>query len=113
MVDRIQRDARRAYRVDFDTVLLRALAARGQPEPRSSARSSGCRAPGHVYRSEGALWLRTTDFGDDKDRVLERSTGEHTYFAADVAYHEHKRERGFDRLIDVLGRRPPRLRRRG
>jgi len=58
---------------------------------------------GHAYRSEGALWLRTTDFGDDKDRVLVRSNGEHTYFASDIAYHEDKRERGFDRLIDVWG----------
>ncbi|HEX4837952.1 MAG TPA: arginine--tRNA ligase [Solirubrobacteraceae bacterium] len=58
---------------------------------------------GHTYRSEGALWLRTTAFGDDKDRVLVRSTGEHTYFAADIAYHQDKRERGFDRQIDVWG----------
>jgi arginyl-tRNA synthetase len=58
---------------------------------------------GHAYRSEGALWLRTTEFGDDKDRVLVRSNGEHTYFASDIAYHEDKRERGFDRLIDVWG----------
>jgi arginyl-tRNA synthetase len=58
---------------------------------------------GHAYRSEGALWLRTTDFGDDKDRVLVRSSGEHTYFASDIAYHQHKRERGFDRQIDVWG----------
>jgi arginyl-tRNA synthetase len=58
---------------------------------------------GTSYRSEGALWLRTTDFGDDKDRVLERSTGQHTYFASDIAYHQEKRERGFDRLIDVWG----------
>jgi arginyl-tRNA synthetase len=58
---------------------------------------------GQVYRSEGAVWLRTTAFGDDKDRVLKRSSGEHTYFAADIAYHVHKRERGHDRLIDVWG----------
>jgi len=58
---------------------------------------------GHAYRSEGALWLRTTDFGDDKDRVLVRSNGEHTYFASDIAYHQDKRERGFDRQIDVWG----------
>ena len=56
-----------------------------------------------TYRSEGALWLRTSAFGDDKDRVLERSSGDHTYFASDIAYHQEKRERGFDRLIDVLG----------
>jgi arginyl-tRNA synthetase len=58
---------------------------------------------GHTYSSEGALWLRTTEFGDDKDRVLVRSNGEHTYFASDIAYHEDKRERGFDRVIDVWG----------
>jgi arginyl-tRNA synthetase len=58
---------------------------------------------GHTYRSEGALWLRSTEFGDDKDRVLVRSSGEHTYFASDIAYHQDKRERGFDRQIDVWG----------
>jgi arginyl-tRNA synthetase len=58
---------------------------------------------GTSYRAEGALWLRTTDFGDDKDRPLVRGTGQHTYFASDIAYHQEKRERGFDRLIDVWG----------
>ena len=58
---------------------------------------------GRTYTSEGALWLRTTDFGDDKDRVLVRSSGEHTYFASDIAYHQYKRERGYDRQIDVWG----------
>ena len=58
---------------------------------------------GHTYRSEGALWLRSTDYGDDKDRVLVRSSGEHTYFASDIAYHQDKRERGFERQIDVWG----------
>jgi arginyl-tRNA synthetase len=58
---------------------------------------------GHTYRSEGALWLRSTDYGDDKDRVLVRSGGEHTYFASDIAYHQAKRERGFQRQIDVWG----------
>jgi len=58
---------------------------------------------GHVFEEEGAVWLRTTDFGDDKDRVLIRSTGEVTYFGADVAYHVDKIERGNDRLVDVLG----------
>jgi arginyl-tRNA synthetase len=60
-------------------------------------------AAGHTYRSEDALWLRTTTFGDDKDRVLIRANGEPTYLAADVAYHWDKLERGFDRLVDVLG----------
>jgi arginyl-tRNA synthetase len=58
---------------------------------------------GHTYRSEGALWLRTTDYGDDKDRVLVRSSGEHTYFASDIAYHQDKRERSYERQIDVWG----------
>jgi len=58
---------------------------------------------GHTYRSEDALWLRTTAFGDDKDRVLIRSNGEATYLTPDIAYHWDKLQRGFDRLIDVLG----------
>jgi arginyl-tRNA synthetase len=57
----------------------------------------------HTYTSEGALWLRTSEFGDDKDRVLIRSSGEHTYFASDIAYHQDKRERGFQHQIDVWG----------
>jgi len=61
------------------------------------------RAAGHVFERDGAIWLKTTDFGDDKDRVLIRSNGEVTYFGADVAYHVDKIERGNDRLIDVLG----------
>ncbi len=58
---------------------------------------------GHTYRSEGALWLRSSSFGDDKDRVLIRADGEPTYLAADVAYHRDKLERGFEHLINVLG----------
>jgi len=58
---------------------------------------------GHAYRSEGALWLRTTTFGDDKDRVLERANGEPTYFASDCAYLLDKQARGFGRQIDVFG----------
>lgn len=58
---------------------------------------------GHVYEKEGALWFRSTDFGDDKDRVLVRSNGTRTYFANDVAYHLNKFERGFDIAIDIFG----------
>jgi arginyl-tRNA synthetase len=58
---------------------------------------------GLLYEHEGALWLRTTNFGDDKDRVLRRTAGDFTYTAADIAYHEDKRERGYDRLIDIWG----------
>jgi arginyl-tRNA synthetase len=58
---------------------------------------------GNSYTEDGARWLRTTEFGDDKDRVLIRSSGEHTYFASDIAYHQDKRERGFERQMDVWG----------
>jgi arginyl-tRNA synthetase len=58
---------------------------------------------GHIYSLDGAVWLRTTTFGDDKDRVLMRSNGELTYFANDIAYHEDKRARGYRCAIDVLG----------
>ena len=61
------------------------------------------REQGHVYESEGATWLRTTEFGDDKDRVLIRSEGESTYYLADIAYHRQKLERSGGRLLDVLG----------
>ncbi len=61
------------------------------------------RAQGRVFESEGALWLRTSEFGDDKDRVLVRSTGETTYFAADAAYYLDKRDRGYDEKVYLLG----------
>lgn len=61
------------------------------------------RAQGHVYELDGATWLRTTDFGDDKDRVLIKSGGDLTYFASDTAYYINKRERGFDICIYMLG----------
>ena len=58
---------------------------------------------GHVYEKGGALWFRSTDFGDEKDRVLVRENGQSTYFASDIAYHANKLERGYDRVIDVWG----------
>jgi arginyl-tRNA synthetase len=61
------------------------------------------REMGHVYDAEGAVWLRTTDFGDDKDRPLVKSDGELTYFASDTAYYVDKRARGFDVCIYLLG----------
>ena len=60
-------------------------------------------ASGKTYEHEGALWLRTTDFGDDKDRVMRKSDGTYTYFLPDVAYHVTKWKRGFHRAIDVQG----------
>jgi arginyl-tRNA synthetase len=88
-----------AYRVEFDSFFLEGSLHDGAIETAYAL----LREHGHSYESEGALWMRTKAFGDDKDRVLERSTGAPTYFAADVAYHEDKVQRGFDRLIDVLG----------
>ncbi len=61
------------------------------------------RAQGHLFDDGGALWMRTTDFDDDKDRVLIKSDGDLTYFASDTAYYVNKRERGFDRCIYLLG----------
>lgn len=88
------------FGVHFDTWFSeRDLYKRGEVEAALSRLDEG----GHSYKSEEALWLRTTTFGDDKDRVLIRANGEPTYLAADVAYHWDKLERGFGRLIDVLG----------
>ncbi|MGH3385468.1 MAG: arginine--tRNA ligase [Nocardioidaceae bacterium] len=61
------------------------------------------REQGHLYESDGALWMRTTDFGDDKDRVVVRSNGAYTYYASDTAYYIDKRERGFSPCIYLLG----------
>ena len=61
------------------------------------------RANGHMYDAEGAVWLRTTDFGDDKDRVVIKSDGEPAYISGDLAYYLDKRERGFDRVVIMLG----------
>jgi len=61
------------------------------------------REQGHVFDDEGAVWVRTTDFGDDKDRVIRRSNGEYTYFAADAAYYLNKGDRGFENKIYLLG----------
>ena len=61
------------------------------------------REQGHVFERDGAVWLRTTDFGDDKDRVLVKADGEPTYFAADCAYYLDKRGRGFDKVVILLG----------
>ncbi len=87
---------------DFDHWAYESSLHEGDPSPVDRTLAL-LEEQGHAYRSEGALWLRTTDFGDDKDRVLVRSSGEHTYFASDIAYHQDKRERGFDRQIDVWG----------
>ena len=60
-------------------------------------------AAGHIYLQDGAKWFRSTAFGDEKDRVVQRENGLFTYFASDIAYHANKYERGFDRIIDIWG----------
>ncbi|MFL5833108.1 MAG: arginine--tRNA ligase [Solirubrobacterales bacterium] len=88
------------FGVRFDTWFSeRSLYAKGEVETALAELEKR----GHTYRHEDALWLRTTEFGDDKDRVLIRSNGEATYLTPDIAYHWDKLQRGFDRLIDVLG----------
>ncbi len=101
MVAQAERSLTR-FRVLFDHWFSERSLHEGDPSPVVHA-FDVLDAQGRTFRRDGALWLRTTDFGDDKDRVLERSSGEHTYFASDIAYHQEKRERGFELLIDVWG----------
>ena len=89
-----------AFGVKFDVYYLESsLYADG----RVDAVVKGLQASGKTYEKEGALWLRTTDFGDDKDRVVRKSDGGYTYFVPDVAYHVTKWERGFRKVINVQG----------
>jgi arginyl-tRNA synthetase len=102
MLDRV-RESLQAFGVaGFDHWSYESSLHEGSPSPVEHTLAM-LQEGGHAYRGEGALWLRTTDFGDDKDRVLVRSNGEHTYFASDIAYHEDKRERGYERQINVWG----------
>jgi arginyl-tRNA synthetase len=101
MIERI-RSVLHRYGVDYDTWFSERWLHEGSPTAIERA-FEHLAERGHTYRSEGALWLRTTAFGDDKDRVLERSSGQPTYFAADVAYAESKLERGFDQIVIPLG----------
>ena len=90
----------RALGVTFDHYYLESsLYADG----RVDATVARLAASGKTYEHEGALWLRTTDYGDDKDRVMRKSDGGYTYFVPDVAYHVTKWERGFGRVINVQG----------
>ena len=89
-------------RVVFDDWFHETTLHAGNPSPVAKALEILDR-DGRTFTSDEALWLRTTEFDDDKDRVLERSSGEHTYFASDIAYHQDKLDRGFDLMIDVWG----------
>jgi arginyl-tRNA synthetase len=89
-----------AFGVDFDRWYSERELARSGAVERALAELE---ARGALYRKDGALWFRASQYGDDEDRVLVRANGQNTYFAPDIAYHLQKRERGFARLIDVLG----------
>ena len=102
MVEHMRRSLQAFDVQSFDRWTYESALHEGDPSPVRHALAL-LEAQGRTYRSEGALWLRTTEFGDDKDRVLVRSNGEHTYFASDIAYHEQRRERGYDREINVWG----------
>ena len=95
-----------AFNVTFDVWFserkLHASGADGSPSLVDEA-VDRLRAQGHVFDDDGAVWVRTTDFGDDKDRVIRRSNGEYTYFAADAAYYLNKGDRGFAHKIYLLG----------
>jgi arginyl-tRNA synthetase len=90
------------YQVHFDTFFSERTLHTGSPSELERSLAL-LEKSGDVYRAEGALWLRTTSFGDDKDRVVVRSNGQPTYLAADVAYIQNKRERGFERQLLPLG----------
>nr|WP_293625583.1 arginine--tRNA ligase [Salinisphaera sp.] len=90
----------KAFAVDFDVYSLEsALYSEGRVERTVEALV----AAGHTYEADGALWLKTTDFGDDKDRVMRKAEGGYTYFVPDVAYHVAKWERGYTRAINEQG----------
>jgi arginyl-tRNA synthetase len=90
----------RAFGVKFDVYYLESSL---YTEGKVDAVVKGLGASGKTYEKDGALWLRTTDYGDDKDRVVRKSDGGYTYFVPDVAYHVTKWQRGFRRVINVQG----------
>lgn len=90
------------FDVFFSERILHAKGENGEPSLVDEA-VERLRAQGHVFDAEGAVWVRTTDFGDDKDRVIRRSNGEYTYFAADAAYYLNKSDRGYKHKIYLLG----------
>ncbi|MEO8345168.1 MAG: arginine--tRNA ligase, partial [Betaproteobacteria bacterium] len=90
----------RALGVTFDNYYLESSL---YTDGRIDATVARLAASGKTYDKDGALWLRTTDYGDDKDRVMRKSNGEYTYFVADVAYHVTKWERGFSKVVNVQG----------
>jgi len=99
MIDEIRRDLK-SMGIEFDLWFSeRSLYENGLVDKLIQELSE----KGLVYEKEGALWLRTSEFGDDKDRVLRKSDGSYTYFASDIAYHWDKFRRGFEKVIDLWG----------
>jgi arginyl-tRNA synthetase len=90
----------KAFGVGFDVYFLESSLYR---DGKVEETVNGLVDHGHTYESEGALWLRTTDYGDDKDRVMRKSDGTYTYFVPDVAYHLSKWQRGYENAVTVLG----------
>jgi len=95
-----QRDDLAQFRVEFDGWFSEQSLYDTGAVARTVERLS---AAGHLYEKDGALWFRSTSYGDEKDRVVRRENGQYTYFASDIAYHADKFERGYGRLIDVWG----------
>jgi arginyl-tRNA synthetase len=89
-----------AFGVDFDNYFLESSLYQSGAVDTTVKRLIDC---GHTYEQDDALWLRTTDFGDDKDRVMRKTDGGYTYFVPDVAYHLNKWQRGFERVINEQG----------
>ncbi|WP_165384184.1 arginine--tRNA ligase [Leucobacter triazinivorans] len=100
------KDSLERFNVHFDVFFsersLHAAGDGGAPSPIAAA-VDRLREQGHVFEEDGAIWVRTTDFGDDKDRVFTRGNGVYTYFAADAAYYLSKKDRGFGEKIYLLG----------
>jgi arginyl-tRNA synthetase len=94
------RDDLAEFRVEFDHWYSEQSLYTAAKVERAIARLERA---GHTYRKDGALWFRSTAFGDEKDRVLQRENGLHTYFASDIAYHLDKVERGYALMIDIWG----------
>ena len=99
LVDDIRQDLE-----EFGVVFQEWFSERGLLDGGDIARSiEVLEEKGHIFEQEGAKWFRATDFGDEKDRVVMRANGIHTYFASDMAYHYNKAERGFDHMLDIFG----------
>ena len=98
--EKVQRDLLDKFRVHFDKFYSELTL-------HQSGKVSECveklRKSGKIYEKEGAVWFKSSDYGDDQDRVIKKADGSNTYLTADIAYHVDKLERGFDRMIDIWG----------